>query len=188
MQLPQFFPGTTTSYTTNATGAIIEGIEFEPTWQALDDLQIYATGSLMSGKYTAPFNCSLSNTVIVDCSDKELKAVVPRKMTLGFRYSPEFAFVPGQLTFNGSWNYNSSFYTNLSNQLAVFQPEQADIFNASISWVDLSGTYKASLESRNITDAHYIMNGVQLANPTSPQITGYPNEPRTVMFRVGVNF
>lgn len=188
MQLPQFFPGTTTSYTTNATGAIIEGIEFEPTWQALDDLQIYATGSLMSGKYTGPFNCSLSNTVVVDCSGNDLKAVVPRKLALGFRYSPEFTFVPGQLTFNGSWNYNSSFYTNLSNELDVFQPEQADIFNASISWVDPTGTYKAALESRNITDAHYIMNGVQLAHPTSPQITGYPNEPRTVMFRVGVNF
>jgi iron complex outermembrane recepter protein len=188
MQLPQFFPGTTTSYTTNATGAIIEGVEFEPTWQALDELQVYATGSLMRGHYTAAFNCSLSTTVIVDCSGNDLKAVVPRKLSLGFRYSPEFTFLPGQLTLNGSWNYNSSFYTNLSNERDVFQPEQADIFNASISWVDPSNTYKASIESRNITDAHYIMNGVQLASPTAPQITGYPNEPRTVMFRVGVNF
>ncbi len=188
MQLPQFFPGTTTSFTTNATGAIIEGIEFEPTWQARDDLQIYATGSLMSGEYTAPFDCSLSNTQIVDCSGNDLKAVVPRKLTLGFRYTPELAFLPGQLTFNGSWNYNSSFFTNLSNELEVFQPEQADIINASISWVDASNTYKASLESRNVTDAHYIMNGVQLASPSGPSITGYPNEPRTIMFRVGVNF
>jgi len=188
MQLPQFFPGTTTSYTTNATGAIVEGIEFEPTWQALDDLQVYATGSLMRGHYTAPFNCSLSTTVVVDCSANHLKALTPRKMTLGLRYSPALAFVPGRLSFNGSWNYNSSFYTNLSNERDVFQPEQADLFNASVSWVDPSGMYKASIEGRNITDAHYIMNGVQLASPTAPQITGYPNEPRTILFRVGVNF
>lgn len=188
MQLPQFFPGTTTSYTTNATGAIVEGIEFEPTWQALDDLQIYASGSLMRGHYTASFNCSLSTTQVVDCSGKDLKALTPRKMTLGVKYSPQLGFVPGQLTFNGSWNYNSSFYTNLSNERAVFQPEQADLFNASIAWVDDAGTYKAAIEARNLLDDHYIMNGVQLASPTAPQITGYPNEPRTIMFRLGVNF
>ena len=188
MQLPQFFPGTTTSYTTNATGAIVEGIEFEPTWQALDDLQIYATGSVMRGHYTAPFNCSLSNTTIVDCSDRDLKALVPRKLTLGFKYSPEFSFVPGELTFNGSWNYNSSYFTNLSNERYVFQPEQADIFNASITWLDSSGTYRASIEARNLADSHYIMNGVQLASATAPSITGYPNEPRTIMFRVGMTF
>jgi iron complex outermembrane receptor protein len=188
MQLPQFFPGTTTGYTTNATGAIVEGIEFEPTWRVIDALQVYATGSVMRGRYTAPFNCSLSNTVIVDCSDRHLKALVPRKLSLGVRYSPEVAFVPGQLTFNGSWDYNSRFYTNLSNERSVFQPEQADIFNASISWLDPSGMYKAAIEGRNITNAHYIMNGVQLASPTAPQITGYPNEPRTIMFRLGVSF
>lgn len=188
MQLPQFFPGTTTSYTTNATGAIVEGIEFEPTWQATDELQMYVTGSLMRGHYTAPFNCSLSNTQVVDCSGNDLKAVVPRKMTLGMKYSPELSFLPGQLTFNASWNYNSKYFTNLSNELAVFQPEQMDIFNASVAWVDDAGRYKASIESRNLTNSHKIMNGVQLAGVNGPQITGYPNEPRTVMFRVGVNF
>ncbi|MEO7773390.1 MAG: TonB-dependent receptor [Steroidobacteraceae bacterium] len=188
MQLPQFFPGTTTSYTTNASSAIIKGIEFEPTWQPFEALQVYATGALLTGKYTAPFNCSLSNTQIVDCSGNKLKAVVPRKMTLGVKYSPGLAFVPGKVTFNGSWNYNSSFFTNLSNERAVFQPEQADLYNASIAWVSPEGMYKAALEGRNITNAHLIMNGVQLAGPAGPQITGYPNNPRTVMFRLGVQF
>jgi iron complex outermembrane receptor protein len=188
MQLPQFFPGTTTSYTTNATGAIIKGIEFEPTWQPFQELQIYATGSLMTGKYTAPFNCSLSTTQVVDCSGNHLKALVPRKLTLGVKYSPEVAFVPGKVTFNGSWNYNSAFFTNLSNERAVFQPQQADLFNASLGWVSPNGMYKAVLEGRNLTNAHLIMNGVQLASPTAPQITGYPNNPRTVLFRLGVQF
>ncbi|MEP7311563.1 MAG: TonB-dependent receptor [Pseudomonadota bacterium] len=188
MQLPQFFPGTTTSYTTNASSAIIKGIEFEPTWQALDSLQLYATGAVLTGKYTAPFNCSLSTTQVVDCSNKKLKALVPRKMTLGVKYSPELTFVPGKVTFNGSWNYNSSFFTNLSNERAVFQPEQADLYNASVAWLSSNGMYKAALEGRNITNAHLIMNGVQLAGAAGPQITGYPNNPRTVMFRLGVQF
>jgi iron complex outermembrane recepter protein len=188
MQLPQFFPGTTTSYTTNATGAIIEGLEFEPTWQPMDSLQVYASGSILTGKYTAPFNCSLSTTQVVDCSGKHLKALVPRKMTLGIKYSPAVSFMPGKLTFNGSWNHNSEFFTNLSNERAVFQPEQADLFNASIAWVSEDGKYKAALEGRNIANSHLIMNGVQLASPTAPQITGYPNDPRTLMFRLGVTF
>jgi iron complex outermembrane recepter protein len=188
MQLPQFFPGTTTSYTTNATSATVKGIEFEPTVRILEDLEVYSSGSLMTGKYTGPFNCSLSNTVVVDCSHNHLKALVPRKVTLGFRYSPAIAFVPGRMTLNGSWDYTSAYYTNLSNELAVFQPQQASLFNASLSWVDASARYKAAIEVRNLTDAHYIMNGVQLASPTAPQVTGYPNDPRTIMGRIGVSF
>lgn len=188
MQLPQFFPGTTTSYTTNASSAVIKGIEFEPTWQPFDELQVYATGAVMTGKYTSPFNCSLSNTQVVDCSGKKLKALVPRKMTLGAKYSPALTFIPGKVTFNGSWNYNSAYFTNLSNERAVFQPQQADLFNASIAWLSPDGRYKAALEGRNIANTHLIMNGVQLAGAAGPQITGYPNEPRTIMFRLGATF
>jgi len=188
MQLPQFFPGTTTSYTTNATSATVKGIEFEPAFQVLDDLQLYGSGSVMTGKYTGPFNCSLPNTQVVDCSNRHLKALVPRKLTLGLRYSPPIPFIPGRLTLNGSWDYNSRYYTNLANELAVFQPQQASLFNASLAWIDPSGMYKAALEVRNLGNAHYIMNGVQLASPTAPQVTGYPNDPRTIMLRLGVNF
>lgn len=188
MQLPQFFPGTTTSYTTNATGAIVKGIEFEPTWQALDSLQVYATGAVTTGKYTAPFNCSLSTTQVVDCSGKKMKAVVPRKWTVGFKYQPEVSVLRGKLSVNGAWNYNSAYFTNLSNERAVFQPEQVDLFNASVSWVSESGMYKASLEGRNITDESYVANGVQLASPTAPSITGYIGEPRVWMLRLGVTF
>jgi iron complex outermembrane receptor protein len=45
LQLPVFFPGTSTSYTSNASNATIEGIELEPTWQATDSLQLYAPRS-----------------------------------------------------------------------------------------------------------------------------------------------
>lgn len=188
MQLPQFFPGTTTSYTTNATGAIVEGIELEPTWQALDALQLYATGAITTGKYTAPFNCSLSTTQVVDCSGKKMKAVVPRKWTVGFKYQPSLPMLPGKLSLNGAWNYNSAYFTNLSNERAVFQPAQVDLFNASVAWMSENGMYKASLEARNITDESYIANGVQLASPTAPSITGYIGEPRVWMLRLGVTF
>lgn len=68
------------------------------------------------------------------------------------------------------------------------QPEEVDLFNASVSWVSEGGMYKASLEGRNITDVSYVANGVQLASPTAPSITGYIGEPRVWMLRVGVTF
>ena len=43
MQLPQFFPGTTTSYTSNASSATIKGLELEPTWQPITPSSSTAT-------------------------------------------------------------------------------------------------------------------------------------------------
>jgi outer membrane receptor protein involved in Fe transport len=63
-----------------------------------------------------------------------------------------------------------------------------DLFNASVAWMSENGMYKASLEARNITDESYIANGVQLASPTAPSITGYIGEPRVWMLRLGVTF
>jgi len=64
LQLPVFFPGTSNSYTSNASSAKINGIELEPTWQVLPSLQLYGNMAFTDGKYTSPFNCSLANTTI----------------------------------------------------------------------------------------------------------------------------
>lgn len=54
LQLPVFFPGTSNSYTSNASAATIKGIELELTWQATDSLQLYASAAWTQGKYTKP--------------------------------------------------------------------------------------------------------------------------------------
>jgi iron complex outermembrane receptor protein len=187
MQLPQFFPGTTTSYTSNASSATIEGLELEPTWQLVNAFQLYGNMTFTSGKYTGPFNCSLSTTQIIDCSGKHLKALPPRKWTVGFRYTPNLP-IPGKLSFNGSWAYTSFFYNNLSNELDLVQSHEADIYNASIGWVSESGKWKASLNGRNLANKHYIVHAIQTASPTAPIINGYPNPPRIIDLRIGARF
>src|SRR5205814_10334684 len=73
LQLPVFFPGTTNTFTSNAAGARIQGIELEPTWQVTSDFQIYGNASFSHGEYTSDFNCSLYNTTIVNCRNAKLK-------------------------------------------------------------------------------------------------------------------
>jgi iron complex outermembrane receptor protein len=187
MQLPQFFPGTTTSYTSNASNAVIKGIELEPAWQPVEAFQLYGNMAFNTGKYTAPFNCSLSNTVIVDCSGNKIKALVPQKWTVGFRFSPQLS-IPGELTFNGAWVYHSKFYNNLSNELDLVQAHEADLYNASVAWTGNDGRWTAALEGRNLADKHYVLNAIQQASPTAPSVTGYPNPPRTYSLRIGVRF
>jgi iron complex outermembrane receptor protein len=187
MQLPQFFPGTTTSYTSNASSATIKGIELEPTWQPVGSFQLYGNMTFTTGEYTAPFLCSLSTTQIIDCSGKHIKALPPRKWTVGFKYSPSLP-IPGKLTFNGSWLYTSYFYNNLSNELDIVQSHEANIYNASLGWVSGSGKWITSLDGRNLADKHYVVHAIQQASPTAPAITGYPNPPRTIDLRIGVRY
>src|SRR5690606_22608650 len=58
MQLPVFFPGTSTIYTSNATSGVVHGLEIEPTWQITRDLMVYGNAALTDGEYTGSFPCS----------------------------------------------------------------------------------------------------------------------------------
>lgn len=187
MQLPQFFPGTTTSYTSNASSSDIKGVELEPAWQVTNSTQLYGNFSFMTGKYTGPFACSLSTTQVIDCSGKKIKALPPRKWTVGFRYSPDLN-IPGELTLNGSWAYTSHFYNNLSNELELVQSQEASIYNATLGWASDSGKWKASIEARNLANKHYVVHAIQTASPTAPIVNGYPNPPRIVTLRLSARF
>jgi iron complex outermembrane receptor protein len=188
MQLPVFFPGTTTSYTSNATGSKIRGVELEPAWQVLDDLQLYGNMSFTTGKYTGEFLCSDSHNVIRECSGNKIKALVPEQVMLGFAYTPQIDFIPGQLRINGSWSYHSHYFNNVANEGPLVQTPAAGIYNASIGWTSPNEQWKASLEGRNLADKHYVLMGLQSAHPTQPAVTGYPNPPRQLMMRLNYSF
>jgi iron complex outermembrane receptor protein len=188
MQLPVFFPGTTTSFTSNATGSRIRGIELEPAWQVFDDLQLYGNMSFSTGKYTEEFLCSDSHNIIRECSANKIKALVPEQVMLGFAYSPEIHFIPGQLRFNGSWSYHSHYFNNVANEGPLVQTPAAGIYNASIGWTDPSEHWKVALEGRNLADKHYVLMALQSAHATQPAVTAYPNAPRQIMMRASYSF
>lgn len=187
LQLPVFFPGTSTSYTSNATGAEIRGIELEPTWKVFDSLQLYGNLSVTHGEYTEPFVCSGANTTFRDCSGNKIKGLIPEKYVAGLRFSPKLP-IPGQLRIIGSWHYNDHYYNNVANEGPLVQTQAVDLYNASISWASDKGRWNVLLDGRNLADKHYVLAGLQLAHPTQPAVTGYINEPRQVTLRVGVTF
>ena len=188
LQLPVFFPGTTNTFTSNAAGARITGLEVEPTWQATDDLQIYGNLSLSHGKYTSDFQCSLFNTTIVNCKDKKIKGVVPTKSTLGFTYNVPMMSVPGRIRLGASWQYSSKYFNNVSNTLPIVQTPSYNLFDAFIAWDSPNRRLTISLEGKNIGDERFALESLQIASAVSPSVTAYPNDPRVILLRVKAGF
>lgn len=187
LQLPVFFPGTGTIYTSNATGGTVSGVEMEPTWQPLDSLQLYGNLSLTHGEYTGSFTCANQFGQFIDCRDRDLSTLIPEKTMLGFRYTPALP-LPGTLRINGSWNYHSDYFNNVANEGPLVRTVAADIYNAGIGWSSPEERWNVTLDVRNLADKHYSLAGLQRSNPIRPAVNAYPNPPRQVYLRVGVSF
>ncbi|MFV3073650.1 TonB-dependent receptor [Niveispirillum fermenti] len=183
LHLPVFFPGTVVSTTNNAAGARVRGIELEPVWQVTPALQLYASAAILDGDYTSSFLCSLGNTAIVDCRDKDLKGVIPFKSNAGFVYTID-GVRDGALSLSGSWEHSEKFYNNVSNTIPLTATPAYDLFNATISWTNRDEDLTVSLEGRNITKETFAFSTLQISNATSPALTAYANEPRTFLVRV----
>ncbi|WP_129778464.1 TonB-dependent receptor [Peristeroidobacter soli] len=187
MQLPVFFPGTSTIYTSNATGGIVKGIEFEPTWQVLDSLQLYGNASLNTGEYTGSFICANQYGAFIDCRDRDLVGLIPEKYQLGFRFSPMLP-MPGELRINGSWNNHSDYFNNVANEGPLVRTVAASIYNAGLSWTSPQQRYNVTLDVRNIANKHYSLAGLQQTNAVRPAVSAFPNAPREYFLRFGTEF
>jgi iron complex outermembrane recepter protein len=187
LQLPVFFPGTSNSYTSNASSATIRGIELEPTWQVLPSLQLYGNLAFTEGKYTSPFNCSLANTTITDCQDKKIKGLIPAKVVAGFTFEPELD-LPGQLRLRAEYGYTDNYFNNVANQGPLVQTPEIKLVNAAIAWTTEDERWTVSLEGRNVFNKHYVLAGLQLANAVRPSVTGYPGEPRVLLVRLRAKY
>ncbi|KAF1715237.1 hypothetical protein CSC74_14325 [Pseudoxanthomonas yeongjuensis] len=188
LQLPVFFPGTSTIYTSNATGGVVRGIELEPSWQVSDSLLLYGNASFTDGEYTGSFACANQFGQVIDCGDRDIANLIPRKAQLGFRLTPEVPGLPGQLRINGSWNHHSAYFNNVANEGPLVQTVSASIYNAGIGWISPGMRWEVNLDVRNAADKHYSLAGLQQSNPVRPAVSAYPNPPREVMLRIGVSF
>ena len=187
LQLPVFFPGTSNSYTSNASGASIKGIELEPTWQVFRNLRLYGNMSFYTGKYTDPFICSLANGAFADCSHKKIKGLMPGKEVLGVDYILPLP-IPGQLSITAQGTHTTHYYNNVANEGPLVQTYPVTIYNASLIWNDAEGHWRSSLEVTNLTDKHYVVAGLQLSSPVAPSVTGYVNDPRVILVRLDYDF
>jgi iron complex outermembrane receptor protein len=187
LQLPVFFPGTSNSYTSNASAATIKGIELEPTWQVSDSLRLYSSAAWTTGKYTEPFICSGANTTFRECSGNHIKGVIPHKIVSGLLFSPRLS-IPGRLRFSAEWNNTGAYFNNVANEIYLVQTEAASVYNGSIAWSAASDKWGLTLDCRNITDKVYVLAGLQLASAVRPAVTGYINEPRQLTLRFKMDF
>lgn len=187
LQLPVFFPGTSTSYTSNASKATVKGIELEPTWQVFEGLQIYGNAAFYTGKYTEPFVCTSQHGVFQQCENRKLKGLIPQDETLGFDYTLPLP-LPGKFHLLGQLHHTGYYYNNVANEGPLVQTVPVTLYDASIAYNDPSGHYRISVDGKNITDKHYVTAGLQLASPATPSVTGYVNDPRTIMVRLQADF
>jgi iron complex outermembrane receptor protein len=188
LQLPVFFPGTSNSYTSNASNARIQGIEIEPNWNPVSMLNLYSNMSFETSKYLTPFNCALANNSIVNCEGNKIKGVIPAKIVVGFIFTPQIDMMAGKLRLLGDYDYSAAYYNNVANQIALAQTPIIQLFNASIDWTSPDKHWTVALEGKNLADNHYVLDGLQLGSAVKPTVTGYPGDPRMVDIRVGVKF
>jgi len=188
LQLPVFFPGTSTIYTSNATGGVVRGIELEPSWQLTDSVLLYGNASITSGRYTGSFDCANQFGQVIDCGDRDIANLIPRKAQLGLRFTPDLPSLPGSLRFNASLNYHSEYFNNVANEGPLVQTVPATVYNLGVGWMSPQMRWDVNLDVRNATDKHYSLAGLQLSNAVRPAVSAYPNPPREISLRVGFNF
>lgn len=187
LQLPVYFPGTVNTYTSNATGARVQGIELEANYRPNQALELYGSFSHQDGKYTAPFSCSDAYNVIRNCQDREIKALIPTQASAGFTYTPDLD-IQGKIRLNGGWTYISGYWNNVSNTVDLEKTGSRGLLNASVAYQTPNGHWTFSVEGKNLANEKYYAAVLQVANATSPSVAGYPADPRVVMARISFNY
>lgn len=188
LQLPVFFPGTTTIYTANATGAVVRGIEVEGTLRPVRGLEIYGNLSVTDGAYNGAYTCANQFSQFVDCSVNKLVGLIPTSMLLGMHLTPVVGALPGQFKINLSWSHHSKYYNNSANSGPLVATPAAGLFNAGVSWTSEDENLGVTLDVRNLADKLYSRAGLQQSNATSPAVSAFPNAPRTYTLRLQYSF
>jgi iron complex outermembrane recepter protein len=159
----------------------------EPTWQIIDGLQMYGNASFYTGKYTQPFVCTSQHGVFQQCEKNKLKGLIPQTETVGVDYSPPVP-IPGKIHLLGQARHTGFYYNNVANQGPLVQTQAVTLYDASIAYNDPTGHYRVSVDGKNLANKHYVTAGLQLASPAIPSVTGYVNDPRTIMVRLQADF
>jgi iron complex outermembrane receptor protein len=187
LQLPVFFPGTVITYTANAASAKVQGIELEPTWKITSDLTLRGNVSLLSGRYTSPFQCSIYNGTFAPCAGKQLKALSPIESDVGVTYKIPVS-LPGTYRISGDWQHTQKYYNNVSNTLPLVATPTYDLVNADISYESPDTHWTVSFEVKNLGNELFAQESLQTANAVSPGIVAYVNVPRTYLLRIKAQY
>lgn len=177
LQIPVLLYNASTCYLTTAPGAQISGIEIDPTWQIMSDLQLYGMITLQHCNYNGQFLCQNTAGATVDCSANKLVGLAPLKALVGVVYSPDLA-IPGKLRFSLSVNYSDKYENSVAN-VALAATTSHSLVDASINYNLPDNHWAFSLEGRNLTNVHWFSTAVQ----DGKSVAVYPDDPLTLIFR-----
>jgi iron complex outermembrane receptor protein len=178
LEIPVLLYNASTSYLLSAPQAQIAGAEFDTSWHATSEIQLYGTLTAQHGNYQSEFFCQNTAGVTVNCQNNPLIGLAKLKALGGAVYAPVLP-IPGQLRVNFSANYSDQYQNSVANDpLAITKAHT--LYDASINY-DLPETHLTfSLEGRNLTDVHWFSTAYQ----SGPSVAVLEDDPRMIIFRV----
>jgi iron complex outermembrane receptor protein len=170
----------TQSFTTNAAGSRIYGVDFDALARVTRNFQIKFAAEFLNAKYTsfpnanvfvprtvAPYNDA---GVVIDASGKYLNKAPKFTSTLSADWT--IPLPTGELALSGAWYHNSGFFWEPSNRLREAPQE---IFNSQLAYHSPGDKWGARLWGKNLTNKKYY----SYQTSTSAGDQGAPAAPRT---------
>lgn len=177
---------TVASQVLNAASADIQGLEFEATGVATDNLQF----NLILGYVNASFNqvqyFDAATQTTTDVSNLWSFANTPKlTATLGAKYT--MALSSGELVWTANASHRSS--TQIFEVPSMLDFGGYTLLNAGVTWYSNDGHWDVSLQGRNLGDKETRIAGYNFPLLAKEQtITAYYGDPRTVSLSLGYRF
>ena len=185
IQIARFVNGTLVLQ--NGSGAKIDGLDFDATWQATPQLTFTAGLSILDDRFTsfptAPKTTPLPTGGIAvstaEAKGNRLPATPDWTLNLTANYVMPTSV--GTFELNGTYLHNDGYFQGPENRL---RQKPFDLVNSSLSWTSTSGTYRASLWSKNLGDEFY---ATQLTSQSTADAL-LAGDRRTYGFTVGFKY
>jgi iron complex outermembrane receptor protein len=142
----------------NGEGAKIDGIDLDATARISSQLTVTAGLSYIDSRFTDFPNAVISTPLpaggnAISAGDaKGNRLPMTPKWTSNLSATYEMPTAIGEFRLTAAYLHNDGYFESAENRLAQ---RPFDIVNATLGWESSSGTYRASLWVRNLTDAYY---------------------------------
>jgi iron complex outermembrane receptor protein len=177
--------------TSNAASARIQGVDADFEASVTDGLVLGAAFEVLDARYTgfhntscaAPAASGLGVRTIIPCdlTGNHLVRAPKFSSTLQMTYTKETPV--GQFVFNINDNFQSKFYFNSEDNLSN---APYHLVSASLRYTpEFAKNFDVELWVRNLTDAHYFLDGIVNG---SADFSYQPGDPRTFGVRLSAHF
>lgn len=155
--------------TTNATGALIQGIEIDAALQATRKLNLTASLGTMDGEYQ-----NFNETNAEHFRGRDMKYMPGMQATLGATFIQPVG--NADLVFSGTARYSDSYFQNQDATRLVMTNAHTEV-NARIAYEPTGANWSLALWGKNLTDKFIMTGGFDI--PALGIGVVYPNLPRS---------